>query len=372
MKIAMFGHKRIPSREGGVEIVVEELAKREAALGNDVIVYNRKGHHVSGSKFDINNNSSNLKNVKIKTVFTFQNGKLNAIVYSLLAAIRVSFSRCDVVHIHAEGPASMSFLPKLFGKRVVVTIHGLDWQRAKWGGFATRFLKYGERNAAKYADEIIVLSKNVQNYFKETYDRDTVFIPNGVERPVIKIDNEINEKYGLKKNGYILFLGRIVPEKRVKLLIEAYKNLETDKKLVIAGGASHTSDYFNEVKECANGRDDIIFTDFVQGQMLEELYSNAYIYVLPSDLEGMPLSLLEAMSYSNCCLTSDIAECTEVCEENAVYFKKGDKEDLENKLRFLLENENIVKEYKEKAQDYICKKYNWDDITEKTLSLYKK
>ena len=137
--------------------------------------------------------------------------------------------------------------------------------------------------------------------------RDTVFIPNGVERPVIKNDNEINKKYGLKKNGYILFLGRIVPEKQVKLLIEAYKNLETDKKLVIAGGASHTSDYFNEVKECANGRDDIIFTDFVQGEVLEELYSNAYIYVLPSDLEGMPLSLLEAMSYSNCCLTSDIA-----------------------------------------------------------------
>lgn len=372
MKIAMFGHKRIPSREGGVEIVVEELAKREAALGNDVIVYNRKGHHVSGSKFDVDNDRINLKNVKIKTVFTFQNGKLNAIVYSLLSAIRVSFSRCDVVHIHAEGPASMAFLPKLFGKRVVVTIHGLDWQRAKWGGFATRFLKYGERNAAKYADEIIVLSKNVQNYFKEKYGRDTVFIPNGVERPVIKNDNEINKKYGLKKNDYILFLGRIVPEKQVKLLIEAYKNLETDKKLVIAGGASHTSDYFNEVKECANGRDDIIFTDFVQGEVLEELYSNAYIYVLPSDLEGMPLSLLEAMSYSNCCLTSDIAECTEVCEENAVYFKKSDKEDLENKLRFLLENENIVKEYKEKAQDYICKKYNWDDITEKTLSLYEK
>ena len=366
--VSMFGQKRL-SREGGIEIVVKELCTRMARDGCQVTCYNRSGHHVSGAEYD---NKIEYDGIRQKFVPTIERKGLAAVSSSFFAALYSAFGKYDVVHIHAEGPASMSFLPKLFGKRVVVTIHGLDWQRAKWGGFATRFLKYGERNAAKYADEIIVLSKNVQNYFKENYGRDTVFIPNGVERPVIKNDNEINKKYGLKKNGYILFLGRIVPEKQVKLLIEAYKNLETDKKLVIAGGASHTSDYFNEVKECANGRDDIIFTDFVQGEVLEELYSNAYIYVLPSDLEGMPLSLLEAMSYSNCCLTSDIAECTEVCDENAVYFKKSDKEDLENKLRFLLENENIVKEYKEKAQDYICKKYNWDDITEKTLSLYKK
>lgn len=371
MKIAMFGHKRIPSREGGVEIVVEQLAKREAALGNDVTVYNRKGHHVSGSRFD-NLQNDELKNVKIKTVFTFQSSKLNAIVYSILSAIRVSFSNCDVVHIHAEGPASMSFLPKLFGKRVIVTIHGLDWQRAKWGGFATKFLKYGEKNAAKYADEVIVLSKNVQNYFRETYGRETVFIPNGVEKPTIKSDKEINKLYGLKKDDYILFLGRIVPEKQVKLLVEAYKNIKTDKKLVIAGGASHTSEYFNEVKKSASGNKNIIFTDFVQGEALEELYSNAYIYVLPSDLEGMPLSLLEAMSYSNCCLTSDIAECTEVCEENALYFKKGDINDLKSKLNYLLDNKDEVIKYKNNASNYICNKYNWDDITQKTLSLYKK
>lgn len=186
MKIAMFGHKRIPSREGGVEIVVEELAKREAALGNEITVYNRLGHHVSGSKFDSPIKSDYLKNIKIKTVFTFENSKLNAIVYSILSAIKVSFSNCDVVHIHAEGPASMSFLPKLFGKKVIVTIHGLDWQRSKWGGFATKFLKYGEKNAVKYADEIIVLSKNTQKYFSDTYGRKTVYIPNAVNKPEIK------------------------------------------------------------------------------------------------------------------------------------------------------------------------------------------
>ncbi len=372
MKIAMFGHKRIPSREGGVEIVVENLSSRMADKGHDVTVYNRKGHHVSGSKFDSESGMESLSKVKIKTVFTFQNSSLNAIVYSILSALKVSFSKCDVVHIHAEGPASMSFLPKMFGKRVIVTIHGLDWQRSKWGGFATKFLKYGEKNAVKYADEIIVLSKNVQKYFKDTYGRDTVYIPNAVDKPVIKPDTEINKLYNLSKDSYILYLGRIVPEKGIHYLIKAYNELDCGKKLVIAGGASHTSEYMNEVKQLANGNENIIFTDFVQGEVLEELYSNAYVYVLPSDLEGMPLSLLEAMSYGNCCITSDIAECTEVCEENAIYFKKSNIDDLKSKLKFAIENENEVKKYKENASKYICDKYNWDSVVEQTLKLYKK
>lgn len=372
MKIAMFGHKRIPSREGGVEIVVENLASRMAEKGYDVTVYNRKGHHVSGSEFDSESGKDKLSKVKIKTVFTFQNSSLNAIVYSILSAIRVSFSKCDVVHIHAEGPASMSFLPKFFGKKVIVTIHGLDWQRSKWGGFATKFLKYGEKNAAKYANEVIVLSKNVQKYFKDTYNRDTVYIPNAVDKPEIKSDEEIKKLYGLEKDGYILFLGRIVPEKGIHYLIKAYNELDCGKKLVIAGGASHTSEYVNQVKQLASGNNNIIFTDFVQGEVLEELYSNAYIYVLPSDLEGMPLSLLEAMSYGNCCITSDIAECTEVCEENAIYFKKSNINDLKNKLEFVLSNENEVNKYKEKASDFICAKYNWNSVVEQTLELYKK
>lgn len=372
MKIAMFGHKRIPSREGGVEIVVENLATRMVAKGHDVTVYNRKGHHVAGSRFDSEREIKNLSNVKIKTVFTFQSSSLNAIVYSILSAIRVSFSKCDVVHIHAEGPASMSFLPKLFGKRVIVTIHGLDWQRSKWGGFATEFLKFGEKNAVKYADEIIVLSKNVQKYFKDTYGRDTVYIPNAVDKPAVKPDTEINKLYGLNKDSYILYLGRIVPEKGIHYLIKAYNDLDCGKKLVIAGGASHTSEYMNEVKELAKDNKNIIFTDFVQGEVLEELYSNAYVYVLASDLEGMPLSLLEAMSYGNCCITSDIAECTEVCEENAIYFKKSNIDDLKSKLSYVIENENEVKRYKENASKYICDKYNWNDVVEQTLKLYNK
>lgn len=370
MKIAMMGHKRIPSREGGIEIVVDELSSRLAALGHTVVAYNRKGHHVSGREFENGERLKEYNGIKLKTVFTLENGKLNAIVYSFLAALRIAFGKYDVVHIHAEGPAAMTRLLKLFGKRVVVTIHGLDWKRAKWGGFATKFLKYGEATAAKYADEVIVLSKNVQQYFLDTYGRKTVFIPNGVTMPSVTPCSEIKTKFNLEKDEYILYLGRIVPEKGVHYLIEAFKNIDTDKKLVIAGGASHTSEYMQEIIDSAKDDERIIFTDFVQGRILDELYSNAYIYCLPSDLEGMPLSLLEAMSYGNCCLTSNIKECTEVCEDKAVYFEKGNTADLQNKLSILISDRYTVSLMKSQTAEYICKKYNWDRIVEETLKLY--
>lgn len=371
MKIAMIGHKRIPSREGGIEIVVEELSTRMVKLGNSVTAYNRAGSHVSGSQFHTAEKLKEYNDIKILTVPTPKSSKLNAIVYSVLASIHASFSRFDVVHFHAEGPASMCFIPKLFGKKVVVTIHGLDWQRSKWGGFATKFLLFGEKTAVKYADEIIVLSKATQNYFLEKYGRKTVFIPNGITKPKRLDANIITEKFGLKKNNYLLFLGRIVPEKGIHYLIEAYKKSDIKMPLVIAGGSSHTEEYFAEIKKSAKD-ENIIFTDFADGDLLTELYSNAYIYILPSDLEGMPLSLLEAMSFGNCCLTSDIAECTEVCEKNAVYFKKSDVNDLKEKLCSLVKNPENVRQFKEKASDYITSKYNWDKITEKTLNLYEK
>ncbi len=265
----------------------------------------------------------------------------------------------------------MLWIPKLFGKRCIATIHGIDWPRAKWGGFASKYIKFGEKVAAKYADEIIVLSRGVQKYFKDTYDRKTVFIPNGVNRPIIREPKLIKEKFGLNKDSYILFLGRLVPEKGISYLIEAFKQIKTDKKLVIAGGSSDTDEYLNELKKLAKNDGRILFTGFVQGQQLEELYSNAYVYALPSDLEGMPLSLLEAMSYGNCCVVSDIAECTEVVEDKAVIFHKSDIEELKEKLQDLCNCPEQVKLYKDSSSDFICQKYNWDDVVDRTISLYK-
>ncbi|MEG1732978.1 MAG: glycosyltransferase, partial [Longicatena sp.] len=213
MKIAMIGQKRIPSREGGVEVVVEELATRMVALGHDVTCFNRKGHHVAGKEFDYDESMDTYKGVKLKSVFTIDKKGLAAMTSSFIAALKVAFGKYDVIHFHAEGPCAMLWIPKLFGKQCVATIHGLDWQRSKWGGFATKYIKFGEKVAVKHADEIIVLSKNVQKYFTDTYHRETVFIPNGVNKPEIREAKEITEKFKLKKDSYILYLGRLVPEK---------------------------------------------------------------------------------------------------------------------------------------------------------------
>ncbi len=369
MAIAMFGQKRL-SREGGIEIVVKELCTRMAKNGYTVTCYNRSGHHVSGAEYD---KKTEYEGINQKCVPTIEKKGLAAVSSSFFAALYSAFGKYNVVHIHAEGPAFFSWLPKLLGKRVIVTVHGLDWQREKWkSGFGSKFIKQGEKNAVKYADEIIVLSKGVHDYFRNQYGRETRFIPNGVNRPEIRKAELITDKFGLTKDSYILFLGRLVPEKGIRYLIEAFKNVKTEKKLVIAGGSSDTDSFMKELKELAKDDKRIIFTGFVQGQMLEELYSNAYIYTLPSDLEGMPLSLLEAMSYGNCCLVSDIQECTEVVEDKALIFKKSNVQDLQNKLQEACDRAEKVMELKQQAADYICKKYNWDDVVEETLKLYKR
>ena len=370
LRIAVFGQKRL-SREGGVEIVVKELCTRMAQQGFQVTCYNRSGHHVSGAEYDDIDNT-NYEGIRQKCVPTIEKKGLAAVSASAFAALYSAFGKYDVVHIHAEGPAFFSWLPKMFGKRVVVTIHGVDWQREKWqSGFGSKFIRQGEKNAVKYADEIIVLSKGVQDYFKETYGRETHFIPNGVNRPQIRKANLITEKFGLKKDSYILFLGRLVPEKGIRYLVEAFKNVKTDKKLVIAGGSSDTDPFMAELKELAKNDNRILFTGFVQGAMLDELYSNAYIYTLPSDLEGMPLSLLEAMSYGNCCLVSDIPECAEVVEDKALIFKKADVQDLQEKLQDACDHPQKVEAYKKQAADFICEKYNWDEVVKETMKLYR-
>ena len=386
MQIAMLGHKRIPSREGGVEIVVEELATRMASMGHEVTVYNRKGSHVAGignEQLEYGKNYD-YKGVKVKTVFTFDKKSLNAIVYSFFATIKACFSKADVIHFHAEGPCSMLPLAKVFRKKCIATIHGLDWQRSKWGGFATKFLLFGERMAAEHADKVIVLSESVKKYFQDAYNRETIVIPNGIDKPEYQEPQIITYKYGVHGQDYLLFLARLVPEKGVHTLLEAYEKSGIKLPLLIVGGSSHSSEYCQEIESMVKQINDdagrnktdqkVILTGFVQGRELEELYSNALFYILPSEIEGMPLSLLEAMSYGNLCLTSDIHENTDVTEEYGFSFKTGDVDDLAEKLIELCESIDMIrsseKYTRENIQKFILKKYNWDDVTKRTLVCY--
>lgn len=366
----MIGHKRVPSHEGGIEVVVEELATRMVQLGHSVTCYNRSGQHVSGKEHTAERRSE-FKGIRIKYVPTIDIKGLAAVTSSFFACLAAALGDYDVVHIHAEGPAFFCWIPHLFGKRVVVTVHGLDWARGKWkGGMGSRYILQGEKMAVRFADEIIVLNHSTQEYFQKTYGRKTHYIPNGVNA-VEKRDPElIAKRYGLEKDSYILYLGRIVPEKRCDLLCDAYEKLHTDKKLVIAGGASDSDAYMEELKAQFRSNENILFTGFVDGQLREELYSNAYLFVLPSDLEGMSLCLLEAMSYGNCVLCTDIEESTNVVGEHGLRFQKNDVHSLAEKMHYALEHRNVVKIFKYMAPEYICNRFRWDKIVEKTLELY--
>lgn len=371
MKIAMIGQKQIPSRAGGIEVAVEELCVRMVREGHQVTLYNQRRCRKERKLNKLNKKQNNYQGVRICEVPVIDIKGISAVMRSVLATACAVFGKYDCIHFHAEGPAVMTFLPHRLGIRTVVTIHGLDWQRSKWGNFASWYLKLGEKTAVACADEIIVLSQAMKQYFWETYHRETVLIPNGIEKPEKKEAKVISRRWGLQKDSYILYLGRIVPEKGLENLIQAFLHVKTEKKLVIAGAPSDTDAFYKKLQKLAETDDRILFTGFVKGTALEELYSNSYFYCLPSELEGMPISLLEAMSYGNCCVCSDIAECVEVMGEYGYIFEKGNVRSLRNVLQKLCNNSKLIEECRKQVSDYVCQRYNWDEITEKTLALYK-
>lgn len=360
MRIAMIGHKRIPGREGGIEVVVEELATRMASLGNEVTVYNRKSKSVEPIK--------TYKNVRLITIPTIEKKSTDAVVYSFLASIHALFGHYDVIHYHGIGPSFFLLIPHIFGIRTIVTVHGLNYKTPKWKGLGAKFMRLGELVTAKYADEVIVLSKEQKKYFKSRYNRETKYIPNGVTLQDMISPDIIQKKYGLNKNGYILFLSRLVPGKGVEYLIRAYKQISSELPLIIAGDAPFVSDFVSEIKSEAKSDKRIRFIGFVEGQELQELYSNARLFVFPSEAEGMPMCLLEALSYNTPCLVSDIPENIEVGGRYVESFISKDVDDLRKKLKILLsyQNENISF-----IRDYISKNYDWDSVVKKTLEVYK-
>ena len=355
----MIGQKRYPnSREGGIDIVAQNLAEEMAKQGHDVtlLVRRKRGY----------NPPAEYNGVKIKKIFTINLKKLDAIVYSYFATRYAKKSDADVIHFHALG--NTLFLKKLRNvkdKKIIVTVHGLDWKRAKFKGLGNNILIKSEEAVAKYADDIITLCKNDSSHFQKKYGIKTHIIPNGISAPNFQKPNIIKEKFDLVGNDYILFLSRIVEEKGLHFLIDAYNKIDDPKfKLVVAGGSSHSSTYFEEMKKKASGNPNITFTGFVQGKELDELFSNAALYVLPSTIEGMPISLIEALSYKKVCLCSSINELLDIKSQNIVYFEKTNVDNLKLKLEELMLH---IPEYKEENIFL-----TWEEVTNKTIEVYRR
>ena len=362
MRIAVFGHKHIFTTEGGIEVVVSELIPL-LAKDNDVTVYDR--YEIDGDgKFPVGENQ--FDNVHIKKAPTFKKSAVNAQLSSMTATFKCMFGPYDVVHIHAEGPCVFMWLLKLARKKTVVTIHGLDWQRDKWGKFASWYIHLGEKMAAKYADEIIVLSKGVQDYFRETYGRETHFIRNGVNvHPDFNTD-EI-EKFNLKKGEYILYLGRFAPEKRLDLLYEAYKKSGVDMKLVLAGPFADL-DQENDWYKRAAADPDVLFTGHADGRLKTQLFSNAAMFVLPSNLEGMSISLLEAMGYGCRIIASNIPENKNVLGKFGETFETGDVDSLSNAILRASEKDH---EPSMEQVRFVKEHYDWEHVADETLKIYR-
>ncbi|MBQ9358469.1 MAG: glycosyltransferase family 4 protein, partial [Abditibacteriota bacterium] len=323
MKIAMIGHKDFPSREGGVEVVVYELVTRLVKRGHAVTVFNRGKRPGSNHYFE--------EGVEVYRCSTVKRKSLNALLYSVTSTFCALFKGYDVYHYHAIGPSAMLIVPHIFGKKTVATVHGLNWQIGRWNKFASSYLMLGEKVLARYADEVIVLSRTAADYFNDKYGRDTVVIENAVTPVEPRPAALIKERFGVDKDDYILFLARLGQEKGAHYLIEAYKGLNTDKKLLVAGEVPQ-DEYGAHLLELAKDDPNIIFTGFVTGEILEELYSNARLYVLPSETEGLALSLLEAMSAGVPCLTSDIPENTKVTGKFGKSFRSKDSASLREAL----------------------------------------
>jgi glycosyltransferase involved in cell wall biosynthesis len=360
MRVAFIGGRGVVSKYSGIEAYYEEVGKQLVELGYDITVYCRT-YFTPARK-----THNGMRLVRLPTI---RSKHLETLVHTLLSSIHAAFSGCDIVHYHAQGPALLSPLPQLFGKKTVVTVQGLDWRRKKWGRFASRILRLGELASARTPDATMVVSRTLQEYYRCTYGIETTYIPNGASLRE-RGGGMYLQQWGLEPDNYILFTGRLSPEKNCHLLIEAYEKLATSAKLVLAGGSSHTGSYAESLRRRASDR--IIFTDWVAGDALSELLTNAALFVLPSDLEGLSLALLDAMGAGTCVLTSDIPENREVVEGVGFTFRAGDVADLSRMLGELLTHNGIRAASARLARDRVRDQYQWPRIAQEIAAAYEK
>jgi len=370
MRISMIGQKGIPTQFGGIERHVESLSVRLGNMGHDVTVYTRAWYARPKARFS--------KGVRTVATPTVKSKNLDAIVHTFTSTLHAMRTGADIIHYHGVGPSLLSWIPRVFSPRtkVVATFHCIDRKHQKWGFVARIMLGLGERAASLFPHETIAVSKTLQSYIENRYDRDARYVPNGISTPSARIGTELLSRYGLVRGGYVAMVSRLVRHKGAHHLIRAYADLRkrgvhAGKKLVIVGDSAFTDDYVRELKALASGIPGIVFTGYLQGRALEQVFAGAYAIVHPSESEGLPIAVLEAMAYGKTVLASDIPENMEVVRDHGMNFRNKSVPDLTRKLRALLARPDFAQETGARAKAFVMEHYHWDDVARETDRIYK-
>jgi glycosyltransferase involved in cell wall biosynthesis len=358
LRIAFIGGRGVISKYSGIETYYEEMGAGLAEMGHEVTAYCRSYFTPEISEH---------RGVRIVRLPTIRTKHLDTLIHSFLSTIHACVSNFDVVHYHTLGPSIFVFLPRLFGKKTVVTVQGLDWQRKKWGRLAQYALKICEWSSARLPNATVVVSRILQERYRARYGKECAYVPNGT-RIRERRTGDYLAKIGLEPGGYALFLGRLSPEKNCHLLIEAFENFDTPMKLVLAGGSSHTDDYVARLRQHQSER--IRILDWISGATLEEVVTNAAAFVLPSDLEGLSLALLDAMGAAVCVLASNTPENLEALGDAGFTFRKGDVDDLRRMLGLLLSDSMLREKFGRRAQARVRENYLWGDAVTQMNAIY--
>ncbi len=358
LRVAFIGGRGVASKYSGIESYYEEVGRRLAGMGHEVTVYCRNYFTPAGA---------DPQGMRLLRLPTIRSKHFETVVHTVLSTVHAMTQGYDVVHYHALGPALFSLIPRLAGMKTMVTVQGLDWQRRKWGWIASSVLRWGEKASVHLPNHTMVVSKELQRRYRELHGKEAAYVPNGGLLRERKTPRRILE-WGLMPGQYVLFLGRFSPEKGCHVLVQAFEQLNTDVKLVMAGASSYCDDYSQELRQHASDR--ILMLDSVFGEILEELLTNAMLFVLPSDLEGLSLALLDAMGAGLCVVTSDVPENREVVDGAGFTFERGNAHDLAERLRFLIANPAVREAAGEAARRRIEERYQWQSIAEEIERVY--
>jgi len=363
LRVFVIGTRGFPGIQGGVEKHCEELFPRLVALGVDVTVFTRTPYLTKPYQGE-------WQGVKFINIWCPHKKSLEALFHTFLGVLIARVRSPHILHFNAIGPSLLIPLAKLMRLKVVITHHGPDYERAKWGRLAKKVLQLGEKWGCKYADEIIAISSGIKNQVKEKFGRKAHLIPNGVVIPAKREETDYLESLGLVPRKYILAVARFVPEKGLHNLLAAYSKVDTDWQLAIAGDADHKTEYSRNLKIMAENTKNVVLLGFITGEPLEELYSHAGLFVLPSYYEGLPIVLLEALSYGLSVLVSNIIPHREAQLEKERYFPVGDETELAKRLECWIEKGPLSGEGQEKQLAMVRQRYDWDKIAEETLRVY--